>query len=131
MGPSPRSGCGPNRVRSSFGVGWAAGKNIQVFVADVAEVIDADFAVKETVGSEFAQQGEEFDAGAEAGVLLRVFAIGDQVEDFFLLVRGALEIELAVAIGAGIVEPHEASAERELVVFVFAGNEVDELGSAR
>ena len=72
--------------------GRAAGELFDVGVADVAEIVDADFAGEEAVGGELAQEAEEFDALAQAGILLRILAVGDQVENFFLLVGRAIEI---------------------------------------
>ena len=56
-------------------------------VADVAEVVDADLAGEEAVGGELAQECEELDSLAEAGIFLEVLAVGDLVENFFLLRR--------------------------------------------
>ena len=59
------------------------------------------------------------------------FAVGDEIQNLFLLLRRAVEISLAVAVDAGIVEPHQSSAESDLIVLVFAGDQVDKLGRAR
>ena len=41
-----------------------------------------------------------------------------------------IEKGAAVSVGAEIVEPHEAAAERKLVVCIFAGEEIDEFRRA-
>src|ERR1700722_17532422 len=105
--------------------GRAAGKFLHERVADVAEIFDADLAGEETVGGELAQETEEFDALAGAGIGLRVLAIGDLVENFLLLCRRALEVRAAVAIDAGIIQPHQSAAQGNLIFFVLAADEVD------
>src|ERR1700722_15518728 len=87
--------------------GRAAGKLLYECVSDVAEVFDTDFAGEETVGGELAQESEELDALPQAGIFLRILAVGDQVENLCLLLRCAIEIRAAVAVDAGIVEPHQ------------------------
>ncbi len=42
----------------------------------------------------------------------------------------ALQVNLPVAVGACAVEPHQAAAERNLVVLVLTGQQVDELRRA-
>src|SRR5271167_4812227 len=89
---------------SEAGDGWAALPVHDVGVADVAEILDADFAGEEAVGGEVAQEGEEVDGGEDGWVLLCVLAEGDLVEDLLLLLRGAVGVGAAVAVGAGPVE---------------------------
>src|SRR5580704_5967869 len=108
----------------------AAGELLEIGIPDVAEIGDSDFAGEETVGGELAQECEELNALPQAGILLGVLAVGYLVENFFLLIGCAIKINVAVAIEAGVVEPHHSSTEGELIIPVFAGNQVDELGSA-
>ena len=88
---------------------WASRELGEVGVALVSEVLDPDFAGEESVCGELAQEGEEFDRLTEAFVLFQTFAIGDEVEDFLLLLRRAIQIGLAIAGRAGGVEPFEAA----------------------
>ena len=113
-----------------IGEGRAAGEVGECGVADVLEVGDADFASVEGVAGEAADEGEGRYALAERGVGFGVFAEGDEIEDGFFLVGSALQIGGGVAIGAETVEPIEAATEFELILFVFAGEEVDEFGAA-
>ena len=72
-------------TKSGFGRGRAAGEFAEGGVADVLEVGDADFAGVEAIAGEIAEEGEKGYSLAEGGVFFDVFAIGDEVEDFFLL----------------------------------------------
>src|ERR1700681_4888128 len=102
--------------------GRATGKFLQISIADITQIFDADFAGEKSVGRKFAQEPEKFYSLAQARIFLRVLAIRDEVENFFLLLGCAVEIDLAVAIDADVVEPHQAPTERDLIVFVFAGD---------
>src|ERR1700741_1834806 len=84
-----------------FGHRRAAGEFLKVGIADIAQVIDADIARKKSVGSEFAEEAEEFNSLPQARVFLRIFSIGDQVENLFLLLGAAIEIRLFIAVAAG------------------------------
>src|SRR5208282_2963741 len=108
----------------------AARKLFEISIADVAQIGDADLAGEETVGGKLAKKSEEFNALPQAGIFLRVLTVGDLVENFILLIRCAIEIDLAIAIEAVVVEPHHSSAESELIILVLACDQVDEFGSA-
>ena len=118
------------RNRSLFRQRGTAGEFADGSVADVLQVCDADLAGVEAVAGETAQEVKEGDARAERGVLFGVFAEGDQVEDFLLLIGGAVKEDFAVAVGAEIVEPEEAAAKLQLILGIFASEKVDEFGSA-
>src|SRR5258708_1919447 len=101
----------PSFIRCSLRRGRTAAEFAEGGVGGVLEVGDADFAGVEAIGGEVAQEGEEGYSLAERRILFCVFAVGDQVEDFFLLVGGALHEDFAIAIRAGGIEPVEAAAE--------------------
>src|SRR5882762_8400330 len=108
----------------------AAGEFAEGGVTYISEVGDADLAGVEAVAGEAAEEGEEGHALTERGVLLGVFPEGDEVQNFFLLLRGAFHENLAVAVGAEAVQPEESAAEAQLIFFVLAGQQVDEFRSA-
>ena len=83
--PSPRPGLRYAQSVSQAGNGRAAGKLFQERVADIAEILDSDFAGEESVGGELAQESEKFNALAQAGILFRILAVGDEIKNFFLL----------------------------------------------
>ena len=118
------------RVRLGIGEGRAAGEIGEGGVADVLEVGDADFAGVESVAGKAADEGEEGDTLAEGGVGLGVFAEGEEIEDGFFLLGGAIQIGGGVAVGAEAVKPKETAAKFELILGVFAGEEVDEFRCA-
>src|ERR1700687_2297535 len=88
---------------------WATRKILHECVADIAQIFDPDFAGEITIGGKFPQKRKEFDALPQAGILLRILAEGDEVQNFFLLRRCAIQIGFAVAIDAGIVEPQDSA----------------------
>src|SRR4029077_8432753 len=100
---------------------------LKVGIADIAQVINPNFARKKSVGSQFAQEAEEFNSLPQAWVFLRILSVGDQIENLFLLLGAAIEIRFSIAVAAGIVEPHQPAAERHLVILVLAGQQTDEL----
>ena len=108
----------------------AAREFAQGGVADILEVGDANFAGVEAVAGEIAQEGEEGDSLAERGIFFGVLAVGDQVEDFFLLLWRALYEDVAITIGARAVQPEEPAAELQLILGIFAGEQIDEFGGA-
>lgn len=116
--------------RSGFRKWRAARERGESRVANVLEIFDADFAGVKAVAGHLAKMRKESDALGERRIGHGVFAIGDEVESFFLLRGGGIEEGGTVLVGAEIVKPHEAAAECKLVVFVFAGEEIDELGCA-
>ena len=91
--------------KTLFGHRRAAGELLNVGIADIAQVIDADFTGKKSVGGQLAQKAEELDSLPQTRILLRVLSIGDQVQNLFLLRRGAIQVRLFIAVDAGIVEP--------------------------
>src|SRR5258708_3220219 len=99
-------------------------------VANILEVGDADFTGVKAVGGEVAEEGEEGYALAERGVFFGIFAVGNQVEDFFLLVWCALHEDIAVAVRAGGIQPEEPAAKLQLIFGVFAGEQIDEFRRA-
>ena len=72
----------------------AAGEFFQECAADVAEILDPDFAGKKSVGGHIAQKRKELDSLAYAGICDRVIAISNLIENFFLLLRRAIKVEL-------------------------------------
>src|ERR1700747_1909094 len=115
---------------SRFRYPRAPRKFLQECVADIAKVFYADLAGEEAVGGKLAQCREEFDPWSESGVFLDALAIRDEIEDFYLLHATTFKIALAVAVNAGRVEPLDPAAELQLVVFVFAGQQINEFGRA-
>src|SRR2546425_11097787 len=108
---APRLAVASLRVRS--GLFWqrrAAGEFAEGGVTYILEVGDADFAGVEAVAGEIAQKGKEGHSLAEGGIFFGIFAVGDQVEDFFLLLWGAFHEEVAVAVGTSGIEPVKAAA---------------------
>src|SRR5271154_5367789 len=99
-------------------------------VTDIAEILDADFAGEKAICGEIAEQREESHALAQARIGGGVLAAGNGVEDLFALFDGAADIVRPKAIRAGRIEPHNSSAQLELVLGVFAGEQVNELRRA-
>jgi hypothetical protein len=115
---------------SRFRYRRAPRKFLQECVTDIAKIFYADLAGEEAVGGKLAQRGEEVDTWSESGVFLDALTIRDEVEDFYLLHATTFKIALAVAVNAGRVEPLDPAAELQLVVFVFAGQQINEFGCA-
>ena len=63
----------------------AAEKLLQVGVAEVAEVLDSDFASEESVSGVLTQRREELNTGAEPGIFLCVLAECDEIQHFYPL----------------------------------------------
>src|SRR5260370_38332667 len=110
----PASEGGPYKGGSGLRQWRAAGEFGEGGVANILEVGDADFTGVKAVGGEVAEEGEEGYALAERGVFFGIFAVGNQVEDFFLLVWCALHEDIAVAIRANGIQPEKAAAELQL-----------------
>jgi len=55
-------------------------------------------------------KGEE-STPEQGGRFVRVFAIGDQIENFLLLLNGTFEVWPAIAVTALPVQPHQAAAK--------------------
>src|SRR5215813_9740300 len=108
----------------------ASGEFLDEGIADVAQIFNPDFAGKKAIRGELAQEAEELNALAQTRITLEVLPIRDQVENFLLLRHRAIEVRLFVAVDAGIIKPHETATERELIIVIFAGQQIDELGSA-
>src|SRR6266850_2908666 len=120
----------PKRSSTSLRQRWAAGEFAQGGVTNILEVGDADLAGVEAVAGEAAQEGEEGHALAERGILFGVFPEGDQIQDFFLLFRGAFQENFAVAVGAEVVQPEKSAAEAQLIFFIFAGEQINKFRGA-
>ena len=67
----------------------------------------------------------------EAGIGLGVLAIRNQVQNFLLLLRRAVEKNLLIAINAGVIQPHQPAAEGDLIIQILAGEQVDEFRCTR
>lgn len=106
----------------------ASGKVVHECVADIAKVRNADLAGKKTVSGQIAEKRDEDNALSKLGGMFGALAISDQVEDLFLLLRCATEIRIAVTVGADRVEPHQSTAELQLVFGVLACEQIDEFG---
>src|SRR5260370_15490332 len=126
----PGSEGGPYKGGSGLRQWRAAGEFGEGGVANILEVGDADFAGVEAVGGEIAQEGEEGHSLAEPRILFGVFAIGDEVEDFFFLLGRALHEDFVVAVRAGGIQPEEPAAKLQLIFGVFAGEQIDEFRRA-
>src|SRR5438876_10558689 len=88
---------------NSLGVGYwrASGKTLHVFVADVAEIFDTDFASEESVDGHQSQEKKEINALTKAGIAEGVPAIGYLIKHLFLLLGRAFEKDLAVTLRTG------------------------------
>src|SRR5260370_31921379 len=104
---SPGRAARPYNYRSGFRRRGAAGELVERGVPHILEVGDADFAGVEAVGGEIAQEGEEGHSLAKRGILLGVFAEGDEVHDFFFLLRCAFHENVAVTIRPTSIHPKE------------------------
>src|SRR5271165_1157643 len=117
-------------ARSGFGESGTPGECSKRSVADVLKVFDADLAGVKAVAGHLAKAGKESYPLAEPGIRFRVFAISDEVEDFFPLRGSAIEKSGAVLVGTEIIKPHQAAAEFKLILVVLAGEEIDEFRRA-
>src|SRR5580692_8460414 len=122
-----------NGSRSALGFRYcgAAGKFLQVGIANVAEVFDSDFAGEESVRGVLAQHREELDTRAEPGIFVHVLAERDEIQHFCLLPPRTLQEGLPVALYAGGVKPHDPASELKLESLVLAAQQIDEFGRAR
>src|SRR5947207_13873867 len=117
-------------LESDAGDRRAAGELGEEGIALVAQVLDANFAGEEAIGGKVAEKREELYGLDEGFLLLGILAKGDQVEDFRLLLRCAVESGLSIASGAGRVEPLQPAAKAFLKIRVLAGDQIDEFRSA-
>ena len=59
----------------------------QISISHIAQIFDSNLAGEKSVGRHLAQEREELHALAQAGIFVRILAIGDQIENFLLLLR--------------------------------------------
>src|SRR5207237_9576843 len=107
-------------ITRSFRKRRAPGKFALGAVADVAEVGDADFAGVVAVASHVAKKREERNALAERGILPRVFAEGNEVENFLFLFWSTLEKKLAAMIRGVSHRPKKYTANRQTPTFIYS-----------
>src|ERR1700744_4580353 len=110
---------------------WAAWKFGQVAISNVAQILDANLAGKESVRGQVAQEREERHSLTYARILRDAFAICDEIEHFGPLLWRAIEISVPVAIVTCGVEPHQTAAKGELIVRVLACEQINKLRGAR
>src|SRR2546425_12251173 len=97
---APRLAVASLRVRS--GLFWqrrAAGEFAEGGVTYILEGGDADFAGVEAVAGEIGQKGKEGHSLAGGGIFFGIIAVGDQVEDLFLVLWGGVRGAAGVAFG--------------------------------
>ena len=110
--------------------GRATGKFAQGLVALVLQVGYANFTGIEAVHGHVAQESEKDDALPQRGILLGVLAVSNQVEDLLTLIEAAFHKRLFVTVHAEAVQPNQTTAERELELIVFTGEQVDKFRGA-
>src|SRR5690349_15309168 len=110
----------PARCHLCFWNGGAAVEAEQIGVSHVSQIFDSNLAGEKAVCGHLTKKCKELYALAQAVICLRVLTIGDQIENFLLLRRGALEIGFFVAIRTSRVHPHQPAAKLQLKLRVFA-----------
>ena len=96
--------------------GGQPGKFADEGIADVSQVIDSDFAGEESIGRQFAQQAEELNALPQARICSWHSCGRRSGREFPSAAPASIEVCLPVAIDAGVVEPHQAAAKRNLIL---------------
>src|SRR5712692_7501242 len=106
----------------------AARKILEICVTDVLKIFDSDLAGEKAIRGQIPQERKELDALAESEVDFCVFPVRNQIENLLLLFRRAVQIRVAIAIDTSRIEPHQPAAQLQLIVLIFAGEQVNELG---